>query len=285
MSTLNVDKVDPNTGTALEIGSSGDTISIPSGATLDISASTLTPPATMPASSGINLTALNATNLGSGTVPTARLGTGTASSSTVLYGDQTYKAEPSGVALTGSTDNTVVTVTGADAIQGEASMTYNGTTLELTTSGGGLKLDNLDSTDAHTLDDYEEGQFTLEIEDASDNALPLANQTANYTKIGRMITFCVFATCTSLASASGNLTLKGLPFTSKATRYTCGISSASVYNTTGHTGGLTGIIPPSAVIINAQAYNATGNYINYSTSLLGAGGTETVWSGWYMELA
>ena len=34
MSTLNVDKVDPNTGTALEIGSSGDTITIPSGATI-----------------------------------------------------------------------------------------------------------------------------------------------------------------------------------------------------------------------------------------------------------
>jgi len=96
MSTLNVDKVDPQSGTTLELGTSGDTVSLPSGATLDISASTLTPPATMPASSGINFTALNATNLGSGTVPTARLGSGTASSSTVLYGDQTYKAEPSG---------------------------------------------------------------------------------------------------------------------------------------------------------------------------------------------
>ena len=57
----------------LEIGTSGDTISLPSGATLDISASTLTPPATMPASSGVNLTALNATQLTSGTVPAARL--------------------------------------------------------------------------------------------------------------------------------------------------------------------------------------------------------------------
>jgi hypothetical protein len=46
--------------------------------------------------SGASLTALNASELGSGTVPTARLGTGTASSSTVLYGDQTYKAEPGG---------------------------------------------------------------------------------------------------------------------------------------------------------------------------------------------
>ena len=72
-SILKVDKLDPQSGTALEIGTSGDTVSIPSGATLDISASTLTPPATMPASSGINLTALNASNLGSGTVPAARL--------------------------------------------------------------------------------------------------------------------------------------------------------------------------------------------------------------------
>ena len=72
-SVLKVDKLDPQSGTALEIGTSGDTISVPSGATLDISASTLTPPATMPASSGVNLTALNATQLTSGTVPAARL--------------------------------------------------------------------------------------------------------------------------------------------------------------------------------------------------------------------
>ena len=36
MSTLNVDKVDPSTGTALELGTSGDTINVPSGVTLDI---------------------------------------------------------------------------------------------------------------------------------------------------------------------------------------------------------------------------------------------------------
>ena len=77
-SILKVDKLDPQSGTALEIVTSGDTITVPSGATLDISASTLTPPATMPASSGVNFTALNATNLGSGTVAIARGGTGAA---------------------------------------------------------------------------------------------------------------------------------------------------------------------------------------------------------------
>jgi len=36
MSLLNVDKVDPATGTALEIGTSGDTITVPSGATFNV---------------------------------------------------------------------------------------------------------------------------------------------------------------------------------------------------------------------------------------------------------
>ena len=37
MSLLNVNKVDPATGTGLELGSSGDTITVPSGATLTVS--------------------------------------------------------------------------------------------------------------------------------------------------------------------------------------------------------------------------------------------------------
>lgn len=44
-------------------------------------------PATLPALSGVNLTALNGSNISSGTVGTARLGSGTANSSTYLRGD------------------------------------------------------------------------------------------------------------------------------------------------------------------------------------------------------
>ena len=46
----------------------------------------------------------------------------------------------SGAALTGSTNNTVVTVTGANAIQGEASLTYDGTTLLLSQASPVLKV-------------------------------------------------------------------------------------------------------------------------------------------------
>ena len=79
MSLLNVNAIEPSTGTDITLGASGDTTTVPSGATFDISASTLTPPATMPASSGVNLTALNADNISSGTLAVARGGTGTTS--------------------------------------------------------------------------------------------------------------------------------------------------------------------------------------------------------------
>jgi hypothetical protein len=51
---------------------------------------------TLPAGSGANLTALNASELGSGTVPVARLGSGTASGSTVLHGNGTWAAVAAG---------------------------------------------------------------------------------------------------------------------------------------------------------------------------------------------
>ena len=81
--------------------------------------------------SGANITALNASNLASGTVPTARLGSGTASSSTFLRGDSTFAAVTS-TTINNNADNRLITGSGtANTLEAEANITFDGTSLNL----------------------------------------------------------------------------------------------------------------------------------------------------------
>jgi len=87
--------------------------------------STGTLSATIFSGSGASLTSLNASNLSSGTVGTARLASGTANSTTFLRGDQTW-AVPT-VAAAGS--NTQVQYNSSGSFAGSANLTFDGTNL------------------------------------------------------------------------------------------------------------------------------------------------------------
>ena len=81
----------------------------------------------LPAISGANLTNLDASDLASGTVPTARLGSGTASSSTFLRGDSTF-ASVTSTTINNNADNRVITGSGtANTLEGESTVTFDGT--------------------------------------------------------------------------------------------------------------------------------------------------------------
>ena len=76
MSKLKVNELDTESGTTITVTTGKSVtgnVTVPAGATLDVSAGTLTPPAVMPASSAANLTNIPSANL-SGQVPLANLG-------------------------------------------------------------------------------------------------------------------------------------------------------------------------------------------------------------------
>ena len=90
---------------------------------------------TAAAINGSNITNLNASAIASGTVPTARLGSGTASSSTFLAGDSTYKTV-TGTTINNNANNRIITGSGtANTLEGESGLTYDGSTLQVNGDG------------------------------------------------------------------------------------------------------------------------------------------------------
>ena len=137
-----------------------------------------------------------------------------------------------GTALTGSTSNTITTVTGANAIVGEANLTFDGTNLTvgtgnviIGTAGKGIDFSaatpnesGAGSASNSVLDNYEEVTWTPERWDNSESdseSQTYHNRQGVYTLIGNH----VFLNMSWNPNAKGNLTdsqamtIGGIPFT------------------------------------------------------------------------
>jgi len=122
--------------------------------------------------SGASLTNLNASNIASGTVPTARLGSGTANSSTFLAGDSTFKTV-TGTTINNNADNRVITGSGtANTLEGEATLTF-------TNSGSAAQLNLKRSTSSNQEAIFYYGSSNLEIETREATGLKLKTNTSD----------------------------------------------------------------------------------------------------------
>ena len=94
------------------------------------------------------------------------------------------------------------------------------------------------SSDANTLDDYEEGTWTVGVKGSTTAGTYTAlTANASYTKIGRQVT-CNFYVRWESGTGTGNLLITGLPFTSRNASgfyYAGSISSANINYTAGNT--------------------------------------------------
>ena len=202
------------------------------------------------------------------------LNTGAASEYIQDAGAHTWKTVASGTAGTGIAGGTYAWTTAMtlDASGGlKLGNTIGVGNATPSTSGAGITFPATQSasSDANTLDDYEEGSWTPT--DASGAALSFTIAYANYVKVGKLVTINVFLTFPSTVDVN-NVAMSGLPFTVASNNYP----------------PLT-IVTNSGVALSCYANAATttlsfGLAINYSTSITNASmsGKGMIISGTYM---
>jgi len=110
-----------------------------------------------------------------------------------------------------TTPSTVVATT----VKASTTMGVGGATPSASGSGITFPATQSASTDANTLDDYEEGTFTPTFSATSVTFTLAASTVATYTKVGRVVSFSIYFQVASVSGSTGNATtITGLPFTS-----------------------------------------------------------------------
>lgn len=161
--------------------------------------------------------------------------------------------------------------------------TLSAATLSGTTdlSGGQLKFpaSQSASADANTLDDYEEGTFTPALTGTVSSAgITYTNQNGSYVKVGKAVHFRINLLVSSMGTASGFISITGLPFTAESiTRGYCAVAVRVSGMTV--TGTVMAFIPQTTTQINLEQCN-NGAASSIAVSAFAASSELTV-SGTY----
>jgi hypothetical protein len=158
-----------------------------------------------------NTASSGAVTLG-GTLAVANGGTGITSLGT---GVATFLGTPSSANLASAVTNETGTGNLVFATQPVFTNTVGIGGATASTSGSGITFAATQSasTNVNTLDDYEEGTWTITTDfSGTNNSIPLSNQ-GTYTKIGKLVAITGYSVFDKGSGTTGTLTLGGLPFT------------------------------------------------------------------------
>jgi hypothetical protein len=183
---------------------------------------------------GVGITALNGTEITSGTVPVAQLGSsGSRNSSTFLNGANAWAAAggdfsnggDNGALVLGTNDANSLTFettnTARMVVAAAGDVTISTGNVVIGTAGKGIDFsataNSSGSMSSELLDWYEEGTFSPLLYDQAGNAAPSMGATVGrYTRIGNRVHFHFQIQANSISgmSSSGQVVIRGLPFTS-----------------------------------------------------------------------
>jgi hypothetical protein len=137
------------------------------------------------------------------------------------------------------------------------------------------------SANANTLDDYEEGAWTPTILwGGSDTGAVYALQVGTYTKIGNVVYFQGYSQITTQSSATGSLSVGGLPFTSRNTTNLITLCHAGIDNASSNITQPRGRVFSNATSIQIMSGSDTNNW-PLLTSTIRAASFRTFVAGHY----
>ena len=183
-----------------------------------------------------------------------------------------FSAADTLVVTTGGT--AAVTVDSGQRTKFPTTIGVGGATPSASGSGISFPATQSASTNANTLDDYEEGTWTATLTPGTSGTITVNNPISynRYTKIGQLVTITSTIEVSSVASPVGRLALGGLPFSQDGSS----IGGPAVFNLalTGSPGGFYQIISGGTTILQLDIQTADGtnpaingaNFITTGTS-------------------
>jgi len=154
-------------------------------------------------------------------------------------------------------DGTNGITTNSGTLISTSTIGVGGTTPANTGAGISFPAAQSASSDANTLDDYEEGTFTPSFSTGVTSPV-YGEQTGSYTKIGRFVSFSIRLFLTSGTGSGAQVVVSGLPFTSSSATGVRGTATGAYLDASALV--LAGDISTATTTIGCYQYGGS-NYI------------------------